>query len=271
MTQLSAPAAVSQNIARAKSLARRDEAVRALDSLIEALQLFEPTKIVGKARYEVEVNILECIGDLNRTPKVKTLLLELTKSPAAAIAYAPGSEKKLLTVLSVLRKGLFETEEAKVRSARDKLEGRKNMLLEKGTEFLKAGETARGKAVLRQLGDEFGKEPGVLTNIGSLLLEANLQYEAAEFWEQALELFPKESKIYAGLVNCYVTLHEYEKAEQVYIKAIKQFSQHPRTLLNLAKLYLAWNKKDKAFELANRVYKRDAANQEAKDIMDKSS
>ncbi len=48
MTQFAAPASVGQNIARAKSLVKRDDPIRALDALITALELFEPDKIIGK-------------------------------------------------------------------------------------------------------------------------------------------------------------------------------------------------------------------------------
>jgi tetratricopeptide (TPR) repeat protein len=270
MPQFTAPASVSQNIARAKSQVKRDEPLRALDALITALELFEPEKIIGKARYEVEVNILECVTDLGRVPKVRDFLTRVTRSDKVGIAYAPGGEKKLLSALTVLRKGLQEADAEKIRQAGEKIEHRKTMLLEKAKASLAGGETPRGKAVLRQLGDEFGHEPGVLALIGSMLLEAKLQYEAVEFLEQALELFPKESKVYADLVNSYTELKEYEKAEAVYLKAIKQFGQHPKTLLNLARLYLLWNKKDQAFEAAGRAAKLDPGNQEARELMEKT-
>ena len=268
MTQLTPPHAVGQNIARAKSLIKRDEPVRALDCLIAALELFEPAKVIGKARYEVEVNILECVGDISRHPKVRNFLNQLTRSTTAVIAYAPGEEAKLLPVLRVLRKALHESEMEKIQAAQEKVEGRKAMLLEKGKTHLAAGENPRGKAVLRQLGDEYGTEPGILASIGALLVEAKLHYDAVEFLEQAVDAFPKDSNAYGALVNCYSTLNEFEKAEAVYLKAMRQFGQHPKTLLNLAKLYQRWNKKDKAYEVAQQICKLEPANAEARAIMD---
>ncbi len=270
MTQFIAPPSVLQNIARAKSLSKRDEPVRALGALITALELFEPGKIIGKARYEVEVNILECVNEISRNPKVRDFLTRITRSTSVGIAYAPGEEAKLLPVLRVLRKGLFEQEEEKARSAQEKTENRKQMLLDKGKGHIAAGENPRGKAVLRQLGDEFGHEPGVLAEIGSILIEADLQYEAVEFLEQALEAFPKDGKVYSDLVNCYMGFKEYEKAEAVYLKAVRQFGQHPKTMLNLAKLYMAWNKKELAFDAARQVVRSEPDNKEAREIMEKT-
>ncbi len=266
MTQFTAPPSVLQNIARAKNLVRRDDPVRAIDALTAALNLFEPEKILGKARYEIEVNIMECVGELSRHPRVKALLTQISRSATAAIAYAPGEEGRLTPVLAVLRKALAETEAAAARAVEERVEGRKAALLAKGKEHLAAGDMPRGKAALRRLGDEFGTEPGVLAEIGSILVRANLHYDAVEFLEQALEIFPKESGAYAELVNCYLSLREFEKAEALYLKAISQFGRHPRTLVNLGKLYISWNKKDKAFDVLNQAARLDPTNEEAKEL-----
>jgi tetratricopeptide (TPR) repeat protein len=270
MTQFTAPPSVIQNIARAKSLVKRDEPVRAIDALIRALELFHPEDIIGKARFEAEVAIQECVNDLSRHPKVYAFLRDLTKSSHAAISYKPGEEAKLLPVLAVLRKALAETEAAGAHAARQKVEDRKMMLLEKGKTHLAVGETPRGKGVLRQLAEEFGTEPGILFEVGSLLAGAKLPYDALEFLEQAVEAFPKDSRPYALLVSLYQELREFEKAEAVYLKVTREFGQHPRTMLNLARLYMAWNKKDKAFEAANQVLRKEPGNAEAREIREKA-
>lgn len=269
MSQLQAPPSVTQNIARAKSLVKRDEPVRALDSLLTALELFKPEAILGKARYVVEVNILECVADLNSHAKIKQLIQSVANSSKAAIAYAPGGEAQLAAVLKILRKALTEAEEAKLEAARASVANRKESLFEKAKQHITAGETPRGKAVLRQLGDEFGADPGVLADIGKILIGATLVYDAIEFLEQAVENFPKASGAYADLVNCYLETREYAKAEQIYLRAVKEFGQHPRTLVNLGKLYIAWNKKDKAFEVLNKAVKQDPGNQEAVELLAK--
>ncbi len=269
MTQLQLPPSIGQNIARAKSLVRRDDPVRALDALIRALDLFEPESIIGKARFEIEVTIQECLADLNRHPKVRALLDQVTRSHNAMINYKPGEENTLKSVLHVLRKGLFEVEQEKVRHDQEKQDHRKSLLLQKASEHLDAGEKPRGKAMLRLLADEFGSEPGVLLQVGTMLIGAKLHYDAAEFLEAAIEAFPKEGRAYQELVTCYLELREWEKAESVYRRAIRQFGAHPKTMLNLAKLYMNWNKKEKAFEAAQHVLRHEPDNAEAKAIIDK--
>ncbi|MDR2726937.1 MAG: hypothetical protein LBC10_02970 [Deltaproteobacteria bacterium] len=266
MTQLTAPAAVSQNVARAKSLINRKEPLRAVNCLISALENFTPRSLVGKARYEVEVHIRQCITDLNLNPKVRQLLTDLTRSPNSNIPYAPGAEANLLTVLNVLRKALENMETDEKAGVQHALEDRKVSLLESGKNLLAAGEGLKAKVELRRLATEFGKEPGILTQIGTMLMQADMLLDAAEFLELAIETFPREGQIYSTLVDCYMGAREYEKVEAVYLKVLKQFGSHPRTLLNLAKLYKLMNKRQKAMEMAQRALAQEPDNAEAKEI-----
>jgi pentatricopeptide repeat protein len=92
--------------------------------------------------------------------------------------------------------------------------------------------------------------------------------DGAEFLEMAIEAFPREGQLYGTLVDCYMGAREYEKAEAVYLKVLKQFGSHPRTLVNLAKLYKLLNKRQKAADMAQRALAQDPTNAEAKEIAD---
>ncbi len=269
MSSFTIPQSVSQNIARAKSLLKRDEPLRAIEALITGMNLYDPSALLGKARFEAEVLIQECVNELNRQPQVRHLIETLSKSRTTNICYTPGSEGKIKAILPILRKGLLEMESAKENAAVTEKETRKKTLQEKGKNFLKSGEMAKGKATLRVLADEFGEEPGILAMLGEWMYEAGLYFEAAEFLEQAIDLNAKDSPCYGLAASCYITLREFEKAETIYLKAIKTFGKHSKTLTNLAKVYLDWGKKEKAFDAAQDAYKLDPKNKEAKAIFDK--
>ncbi|MDL2279968.1 hypothetical protein LJC15_04845, partial [Desulfovibrio sp. OttesenSCG-928-G11] len=76
-------------------------------------------------------------------------------------------------------------------------------------------------------------------------------------------------KAYPLATRCYLEMREFQKAEAVYLQVIKQFGKHPRTMLNLAKLYLEWNKKEQAFQAAMEAWNKDNSLTEAKEIVDK--
>lgn len=254
---------------RAKAQLKRDDTVRALESMLAGLGEFDPQQTPAKARYEVEALITECVADLNRQPVVRSLFENLAKSKSAFIPYVPGQEQKLRGVLGILHKALNESTANAQKNEEEERAKRKATLQQKGLEALKAGDMPRGKSSLRILAEEFGEEPGILVKIAEWLLEYKIYYEAAELLEQAIEAFPKEPKAYGLAAQSYRTMREMDKAETVYLKAIQRFGKHPRTLLNLAKLYMEWNKKDKAFEAANDAWKKDPSLSEAKEIVDR--
>ena len=266
MTQLTAPSVVSQNVARSKSLIQRNEPLRSIECLISALENFTPSTLIGKARYEVEVNIRQCVGEINLNPRVRQLLVEFTRSKNSSIPYSPGSEAKLLAVLGVLRKALINLDEEEKNSAQNALEQRKAELIASAQKLLAAGEGLKAKVELRRLTTEYGKEQGIFAQAGNMLLQAGMHMDGAEFLEMAIEAFPREGQLYGTLVDCYMGAREYEKAEAVYLKVLKQFGSHPRTLVNLAKLYKLLNKRQKAADMAQRALAQDPTNAEAQEI-----
>lgn len=266
---MTVPLNVSQKLARAKSLLRRDATIRALEALMEGLELYDPKHMMSKVRFELEVLIQECVSELNRQPAIRNLFAEIAKSTKVFVPYTPGQEGKLMAMLQLVHKALNKNIEEKQRTADEDRQARKKTLEERGLGYLKKGELPRGKSSLKVLAEEFGKEPGVLVQVSAWFMEYRLFFEAAETLEQAMELFPRESRPYSMAAECYKELHELEKMEAIYLKAIKEFGRHPKTLLNLAKVYLERNKKEEAFQLAQEAWKKDNSLLEAKEIVDK--
>lgn len=115
--------------------------------------------------------------------------------------------------------------------------------------------------------DEFGHEPGVLADIAARLLDKDLLPEAADILAQARAADPRDPAIYTMAIQAYQGLGEMAKAEAVYLAAIRQFGGHPQTYLNLARHYMTWRKRDKAYEFARKALDADPALAEAREIM----
>ncbi len=264
--QFVVPPSVSQNMARAKSLLGRGESGRARSAWRTAIVLFETAQVVGRARSGTEIALRECVDAYNHNAVIKKLVQEIAKSDKAVIAYTPGEEEKLAGVLTLIRKALTEAEAAKEREAEDSHRQRRETLFEDARRNLEAGEAPKARALLRRLGDEFGSEPGILASIGATLIDAGFLPDAIPYLERAVADFPRDSGPYAELANGYITLKEYEKAELLYRSAIKEFGAHPRTLTHLGKLYIVWNKRDKAFDVLNKAARMDPNNEEIQNL-----
>ncbi|SBV95597.1 putative Tetratricopeptide repeat family protein [uncultured delta proteobacterium] len=264
--QLTVPPTVAQNFARAKSLLGRNEPVRALEALVSAINTFEAAEVLGRARAGVEFSIQECVDACNNHKDIRGLIRKIARSDTAAIVYVPGEEAKLVAVLGLIRKALTEAENAGQKAAEEEARTRKEAQFAAAHNAIRNGETPKGRALLRRLGEEYGSEPGALAAIGSILVEANFPHDAVPYLEQAIAAFPRESRAYAMLASCYLDLRELEKAEKLYLAAIKEFGAHPKTLTNLGKLYIQWNKKDKAFDVLRQAVRLDPDNAEIAEL-----
>ena len=172
---------LSQKLARAKALLRRDETRRGMEELLACLEEYQPHALSGMARFEIEVQFQECVGFLNRQPAVRSLVEGLVKSgKPGSIPYTPGHEQKLKGLLALLFKALMESEAAGKRNEERERAARKATLENKALEALKAGDSPRGKGTLRILAEEFGQEPNLLSWIGEVMLQHKLYFEAAE-------------------------------------------------------------------------------------------
>ena len=102
-------------------------------------------------------------------------------------------------------------------------------------------------------------------------MDADYKFEALEFFESAIEAFPKDHKAYKGATTCAMELREADKAVELYTLALRQFGKHPTTLLNLAKAYEMAHNREKAFEYASAAVQADPGNKEAKAMAEKYS
>lgn len=266
-----APKNVRENIARAKAYLRREDLPRAMEAMGTALRAYAGTKLIGQARFETEVNVLEFVNDLNRHHLLRQFFEARQVFNGPYVTYARGEENTLAERLETIGAAMTEESTRKEREREAKVGMRREELILGGQAKLDEGDMPRGRSFLKRAADEFGHEPGVLADIGQRLLHKELLFEAAEMFEAAIETFPTESKAYAGSVSCYIKLQEYEKAETIYMKALRQFGAHPRTLINIARLYMLWRKRDKAYEYAKRALGIDPKLKEAQEIMEAAS
>lgn len=269
--RMTAPKAARDNISRSRAYLQRGYLTRALEAMETALRAYSGTKLIGQARFETEVHIHEFVNDLNRNHAMRAFFERRNVFSGPYAAYAIGEEIALAERLESIRLAMLEEERAQQADKAERELSRKNELFTSGQARLDAGDLPRGRALLRRIADEWGHEPGILTDIGQRFLRARLFFEAAELFEGALAVFPGEAGAYSGAVAAYMELRDFPKAENVYLRALRQFGAHPRTMLNLAKLYMEWRKRDKAFEFANRAAQADPALTEARELVSRLS
>ncbi len=270
MVTTQVPKLIKENLARAKAYLKRDDAIRSLEAAVIALHEYNNITIVGNNKFVTEVGIQEYVAEVNRHPDIREFFISrrLTKEPF--VVYTPGQETKLAERLDSIFTGMSAAQEQFEKEEEVRLHQERAALLRRGLEFLYTkGDEAKGRAVLRRYIEMYGEEAGVITEIADHFLKAQLPFEAADLYEQAIDKFPNDSKAYVGAISAYTELGEKEKTEKTYLAIIRKFGAHPKTFLNFAKFYLSCNIKDKAYDYAMRAFQADNTLEAAKAIMDK--
>lgn len=264
------PKEVKENLSRARAYLKREDAIRSLEAAIIALRGYTGLRIVGNAKFVTEVGIQEYISDVNRHHDIRNFFISrrLTKEPF--VQYKPGQEAQLVERLETIVSGMTSAKAQFEKEAEERQRAERATLLKRGLDLLYTkDEKPKGRVVLRRYIDLYGGEAGVIAEIGNHFLKAELPFEAADLFEQAMDKFPNDAKGYVGAVKAYTALGEWDKTETVYLNIIKTFGGHPKTFLNIAKFYMDRRKRDKAYDFAWRAIKGDPSLKEAQEIMDK--
>lgn len=262
---------VKRNFARAGGYLRRNEFTKAAQAACSAFRLKGKCgPLFGQQKHELEFMCVEFCDAFSAHPGVIAFLDSIKIRTRPFVTYKPGTEAQIITKLDIVCERMVAKEREQREQQHNKLLTRKIDWLRKGQQCLDNGELPRGRSYLKRVADEFEYEPGLLADLAERLAAKELFTEAAEMLARAMELHPKDHKAYALAVRCAMELQEWRRAEEVYMEAIKQFGGHPRTYLNLSKLYVQWRKRDKAFEYAKRALDADPALEEAREIMNSS-
>lgn len=263
------PKTVRENIARAKGYLHRNELPRALEAMSSALREGGDATLFKQARFEMEIHFEEFLHDFIHHPTMQSLLDPHNTGKPRTIPYQRGKEALLATVLDGLRKILVESESQRMHQAEENEEKRKNELIQTGVARMAEGDISRGRAFLKRAAAEFGNQPAVLLTVGQHLADGEQYMDAADLFEKIMESNPKIAEAYSGAVDAYMNAREFSKAEVVFQKILRQFGGHPRTFGKMAQLYLAWQKRAKAAEFAQRALQVDAQQPEALAVMEK--
>ncbi|MGE4539370.1 MAG: tetratricopeptide repeat protein [Desulfovibrio sp.] len=260
---------IRENISRARGYLRRDDLYRCIDAANDALGIKSSGAALGLGRSEVDLLFAEMCDDFSRHPRVLAFLQRIGITTSPFLRYKAGDEIILVKKLTALRLKMEEAERRDQERIAKRHDTQKEEWLRLGREHLAQQSFPKGKVYLRRVAETFGAEEGVIRDVGALFLEAGLLTEAAEMFSLAIERFPNDQQAWRLGIDAWDSMGEFKKAEELYLGAIRIFGGHPKTFLNIAKFYLKWNRKDDAYDYANRALDQDPDMAEAREIRDK--
>lgn len=261
------PKELRENIARANGYLRREEIQRALHAMATAMRQYAGVKMMRSARAEVEIQMGDFLHVLVRHRVMQHLLDPKNTGKPRQIKFEHSKAQAIAAVLDGLARILQQESENAVAAEGEAQNERKQSLIQSGIEYLQQGDIGRGRAYLKRVIEEFGKEKGLHIQIAKILFSAKQYADAGEMYEESIERFPKESAAYVGAIDAYKEINEYEKVERVYKNILKNFGGHPNTYGRMAKMYWQWHKRQQAEEMAIRALQGNPNQPEALEIM----
>ncbi len=252
---------IKEHIARAKAYVGKQDVLRSLHSLCEALGGLLKAQVFGREKFEIIILIEEVMRLLNQYPEVK-------EAAGGDLTFPKGQEK---TLYLGLRRLLASIQETRARGKQEATRAQKmdlDELILAGQAHLNQKNFLEARKFFRRATERYPEERGVLVDVGQRLLKAGQFVEAVEYLERGLERDPTDSRSYTHLVTCFEALVEDEKAEEMLTTILKRFGGNESVFLRLAKLHLKRRKFSEAYDAADQALAKNPLSRDAVKILD---
>jgi len=262
---------IQEHISRAKGYLRRGDIIKSTDAACTAYALNKNVKLMGKDKIETHYALEEYCIEFSAHSGVLDFLESVNVTVKPIISFVPGKEDLIIERLGLIKKGLVKIEEAQENKVKEKREARKKHLFGTGRDLFESKNYPKGRSFLRKAAEDYPEDAQMLMDIARLFMKHDFPADAYEILAQTIELHPTLAAAYSMGTKALLAEERYEEAEKLYLAAMKQFGKHPNTLLNMSRMYLLWNKKDKAFERAKEALDADPSLEEAREIVEKTA
>ncbi len=246
---------------------RQGKYMAAVQALRDAVLTMIRQPLMKQEREEFERLISDGIHHVMADP-------ELRKSAALELKYVPGQERALLDDLAMLLE-VFEEDMREVaagaaealRLAEEEREARRREELARGQALLDADDVAGARVVFADLADEAEGDSEIRADIGTRFLNARQYEDAAAYLQDAVTLSPHAAHTYNSLAMALRKLGKYADAEQCYLKAAQNGYKDSHLFFNMGRLYVDWERWDKAVAAAGGALTLDPNFAEARKLM----
>ena len=226
---------VRSKIKLVNSSLRQGKPVPAVQAVVSTLRLMLSTPLMKAERDEFAGLVREAIDYINNDAGIRRIY-------PLALAYTPGEEKRLFEELQELLEVLKEETMSEVEE------------LAKGQEHLDNKDYDSARSVFGAISGEFPDDGNLHGEIGEKYLNAGLYEDAASHYTEAVNLDPNALHNYNRLAIALRKLGRFDVAEDYYMRALPLAPEDPNLLFNIGRLYLEWEKWDKAVSYGEKAH-----------------
>ncbi|GAB6038785.1 tetratricopeptide repeat protein [Fundidesulfovibrio butyratiphilus] len=230
-------------IARVGGFLKQGKPLPAATALQEALSSMLRQQLMKAERAEFAKMIEQAVYLLNNNA-------ELRKSYPLILPYKPGEEKELLAALNDLL-GALQTEAVdEAKDQIEQMEQRRSRAFEQGRELLAKKEIAPARKLLSSLVREHPSDSALRAEVAELFIEFEYYEDAFNYLDEALALSPEQLHLYNRIGIVLRKMRQFDVAEKYFMRAVAYAKHDPNLYFNLGRLYVDWQRYDKAEKAA---------------------
>lgn len=251
-------------IARSKASYKRNEILRSLISLAEALKITLGVKLSGQSKLDVYNGMREMTQLLGRVEDVK-------KHCPFPLSFTPGQERKVLLCLAKVIKVMHA--EA-LREDREKSIQRKisiDKLLLHGKNCLKNGKISEAEKTFDEAVSHYVDEQALFSIIGSSLIEAGQERIAVKYFIQAMDESPDDPQSYLKAAEAYNRAENPKSGIRALKRGVKHMGKRADLYLQIALLEYSQGNTAEALVAAKETLALDEYNYKAKKLVERLS
>lgn len=255
------------------------ELTRARQQLSQVRVFLKQDKVVPAAQA-----IQSAVGTMLKTPLMKGEREEFTQFIADAVEfffnndivrknyplqvnYTPGEERALYDAMKDVMEEFSHLALEEAQALLQAREQKKKVWLQRGIEELRS-QPVKGQVTLAALVREYPDDADLRANVGEALLRAGMYEDAVSYLTEALDLKPNMLPYYNLIGIALRRLSRFPLAETYYLRASQYLRDDPNLYFNLGRLYLDWEKWDKAMRAGAVALKLNPDFEEARKLVE---
>ena len=222
---------IREDIARARSHANRNDYLKTLSYLANAVKGLATSQVYGPEKFEINAHLTEALRDLNKMKMISKLF-------PVGLKYEKGKEKAFYQTLMRLHKKLGEAmEKARVTKLRKRLAVLDDNMI-KAANLVKGDNQLEARKLYRKIAEFFQDIEGINSDIGNRLTMFGMFPEALEYLGKALEISATDVRAHNARILCLEGMNETDKAMEAIKEAMRRLGTSEGLYLRLAKLHL---------------------------------
>ncbi len=252
---------IREDLARAKAAYAKNDELRTVQLVANALRAFVAVKPAGPDRTAVEGLLRESFANLGKLPRVR-------RYAPNGIPYTKGQEAKLANVLIPLARKIEEDINRETLDAMRERKLRIDHAVIKGTKLLAEGNLLEAQRNFRAAVEEYVDEKGLFPLIASRLIDAGHHKASLEYLKRAVEESPDNPRAYDFLLTAAGKAEEWGLAERILLDALAKVGAQPNLDQALALVEARLGNWSEARSAAMRAVAADDRLEEARRVLE---